>query len=365
MAKTRILVVDDAVMMRRLITSVLECDPEMEIAGVAPNGRIALQKIPQVNPDIITMDVEMPDMDGIETVREIRKSYPRLPIIMFSSLTSRGAAATLDAIAAGATDYVAKPANMGSLNESMTRLRSDIIPLIKAHVAPPVFTSKGLDLNGRSGRPKANGPTALSRQPSDQVDVLAIGTSTGGPNALADVFRHIPAQFPVPIVIVQHMPPLFTGMLADRLNRLPSVRFHEGAPGQTIEPGNAYIAPGGRHMTVTRRGGDVALELNEDPPENSCRPAVDVLFRSVAEIYQDTTLGVIMTGMGKDGLRGCEQICDAGGEIIVQDEESSVVWGMPGYVAQAGLADKILPLNQIASEINRRVRNAQPRMTPA
>jgi two-component system, chemotaxis family, protein-glutamate methylesterase/glutaminase len=365
MAKIRVLIVDDAVMMRRLISTVLEGDPGIEVVGVAANGRIAQQKIPQVNPDVITMDVEMPDMNGIETVREIRKTYPRLPIIMFSSLTSRGAASTLDAIAAGATDYVAKPAAVGSLDEGIERLRRDMIPKIKAHGLPPVFTARKLGLNGRGTCTKASTDTYFTRRPPGQVDVVCIGTSTGGPNALAELFQRIPANFPVPIVIVQHMPPLFTEMLATRLNSLKSVRFHEGRPGQAVEPGNAYIAPGGKHMIVQQSASGITLETNEEPPENSCRPAVDVLFRSVVATWHGAALGVIMTGMGQDGLRGCEYLSEAGAQILAQDEESSVVWGMPGYVAQANLADKILPLNQLAAEINRRVLHGQPALAKA
>lgn len=364
MAKIRVLVVDDAVMMRRMISTVLEEDPEIEVAGVAARGSIALQKIPQVNPDAITMDVEMPDMNGIETVREIRKIYPKIPIIMFSTLTSRGAASTLEAISAGATDYVGKPANVGSVTEGMERLRDDLIPKLKANVLPPPFTAKALGVSsGPHTEPSSE--TCFARRPVGSLEIVCIGTSTGGPNALADVFQHIPADFPLPIVIVQHMPPLFTGMLAERLNRLRSVTFHEGTEGLALEAGNAYIAPGGKHMTVHRRGLDIVLGLNEKPPENSCRPAVDVLFRSVVNTFQGSVLGVVMTGMGQDGLRGCENIREAGGQIVIQDEESSVVWGMPGYVAQAGLADKILPLNQIASEINRRVKHAKAALVNA
>jgi len=365
MARIRVLVVDDAVMMRRLISSVLESDPEIEVAGVAASGSIALQKIPQVNPDVITMDVEMPDMNGIETVRRIRQTWPRLPIIMFSSLTSKGAESTLDAMAAGATDYVAKPANMGSLQEGVEQLRRDVVPKIKAHFAPPVLAPRSRGLQGAPASAKPSTDTFFARRPPGRINILAIGTSTGGPNALADLFRHIPREFPVPIVIVQHMPPLFTEMLATRLNSLKSVRFHEGRAGQPIEPGNAFIAPGGRHMVLARRGASVVVELNDDPPENSCRPAVDVLFRSVTRIYGGATLGVILTGMGQDGLRGCRQVKEAGGQVLAQDEASSVVWGMPGYVAQEGLADKVLPLNQLAAEITRRVRHSQPALTAA
>lgn len=355
MPKMRVLVVDDAVMMRRMISGVLDDDPEIEVVGVAASGSIALQKIPQVNPDAITMDVEMPGMNGIETVREIRKSYRNLPIIMFSTLTSRGAAATLDAILAGATDYVAKPANVGSITEGIERLRLELIPKIKAHMNNQPKRSVSARASGLPATARATGRKPSGGSIFHPPEILCVGSSTGGPNALADVFEGISSDFPLPIAIVQHMPPLFTQLLADRLSRIGNIPFFEGKEGMKLEPGKAYIAPGGKHMVVKKEGHDVYLSLNENPPENSCRPAVDVLFRSIVDVYGGNILGVILTGMGKDGLRGCELIREAGGEVVAQDEESSVVWGMPGYVVQAGLANRELPLLQIAQEINRRV----------
>jgi two-component system chemotaxis response regulator CheB len=357
MPKIRVLVVDDAVVMRKLISEALTRDPDIEIVGIAANGGIALQKITQVNPDVITLDVEMPEMDGIATLRALRKTHPKLPVIMFSTLTSRGAATTLDALSAGATDYVAKPANVGSVTECIERLQNDLVTKIKVHchhagaarwsgplksaaVPPHVFPSRRAEYN--------------------QPEVVCLGTSTGGPNALADVFKGIPAEFPLPILMVQHMPPVFTALLAERLTALGGVKVHEGTEGRRIEPGHAYLAPGGKHMEARRMGLNLFLHLQEEPPENSCRPSVDVLFRSVVEAYGAKILGVVMTGMGQDGLHGCEWIRERGGQVIVQDEASSVVWGMPGYVAQAGLADKIVPLNQISGEIVRRTRVFSP-----
>jgi two-component system chemotaxis response regulator CheB len=187
--------------------------------------------------------------------------------------------------------------------------------------------------------------------------VLAIGTSTGGPNALAAVLKHLPADFPLPIVIVQHMPPMFTRLLAERLSADFPLRFAEGISGQVLEPSRGWIAPGDHHMVVVPEGAQFRIALNQDPPENSCRPAVDVLFRSVAKTYGAGVLAVILTGMGQDGLRGCEAIREAGGQIIAQDEESSVVWGMPGHVVRAGLADQVLPLSRIGDDIVRRVQS--------
>lgn len=356
MPKLRILVVDDAVVMRRLITEALSRDPGIEVVGVAAHGRIALAKIPQVNPDLVTMDVEMPELDGIATVRELRKSYPRLPVIMFSTLTERGAASTLEALAAGATDYVTKPANVGSVGLSVQRLEEELLPKIRLHcrhLAP----GGGAPVPAPAFVPPVRPPPRPAAGP---VELLCVGTSTGGPNALAEVFAALPAAPPVPIVIVQHMPVLFTKLLAERLDKVGPVRFAEGADGQRILPGHAYVAPGGRHMEVARDAAGLYLRLQDQPPENSCRPAVDVLFRSVATVCGGRALAVILTGMGQDGLHGCRLLREAGAAVLAQDEASSVVWGMPGHVAQAGLADRILPLNGVAPEIHRRLAAVRP-----
>ena len=358
MPKIRVLIVDDAVVMRRMITEVLERDPQLEVVGTAANGRIALQKIPQINPDLITLDVEMPEMDGIETLKEIRKIYPKLPVIMFSTLTARGASTTLDALTHGASDYVTKYSNIGSLTEGIERLETELVPKIKAHCrslradAPPGDHTQFVSRL----KPAVLPPRTASRL---HVEILAIGTSTGGPNALATLFKGFPKDFPIPIVIVQHMPPMFTAMLAERLHALGSVAFHEAKHGQQILPGHAYIAPGGKHMEVRREGAQLVTFLHEGPPENSCRPAVDVLFRSVASVYGMSSLGVVLTGMGQDGLRGCQLLRENQAQVVVQDESTSVVWGMPGCVAHAGLADSILPLEKIAGEIVRRVRDGR------
>jgi len=356
MPKIRVLVVDDAVVVRKLITETLRRDPELEVVGIAANGKIALQKIPQVNPDLITLDIEMPELDGLGTLREIRKLYPKLAVIMFSTLTQKGAVATLDALSLGANDYVTKPANVGSVTEAMERLEQELIPKIKIHCRH--LCSTGPVVTSTEPRPAHSLPPLLPPR-AGPIEIVCLGTSTGGPNALAEVFAQLPADFSVPIVLVQHMPPLFTAMLAERLTKLSPVICHEGAEGQVVERGHAYIAPGGRHMEVQRSGTRTILHLHDGTPENSCRPAVDVLFRSVAAIFGGSVLGVVMTGMGQDGLRGCEILREKGGHIVVQDEATSVVWGMPGFVAKAGYANKILPLNQLAGEITRRVRESR------
>jgi two-component system chemotaxis response regulator CheB len=361
MPRIRVLVVDDAVVMRKLITESLARDPDIEVIGTAANGKIALQKITQVNPDIVTLDVEMPEMNGIETVRELRKTHPKLPVIMFSTLTRKGAEATLDAITAGATDYVTKPANVGSVSESINRLEQDLIPKIKTHSRVEIVPRSKVTASApgelqTSRRLPARGKTVVRSGPPAPVEILCIGTSTGGPNALADVLTPLPKSFPVPIVIVQHMPPVFTALLAERLGKRCPLVFHEGSEGLAVKPGHVYIAPGGRHMEVCRQGSEVVIHLQDEPAENSCRPAVDVLFRSVARVFGGGTLAVVLTGMGADGARGCEHIRERGGQVIAQDAATSVVWGMPGAVTEAGLADQVLPLPEITSALLRATR---------
>jgi two-component system, chemotaxis family, protein-glutamate methylesterase/glutaminase len=347
MAPIRILVVDDSVVIRRLLSDTLSGDPALEVVATASDGRIALAKISLLNPDLITLDIEMPVMDGLETLVEIRKLYPKLPVIMFSTFTERGAAATLDALALGASDYATKPSNIGSSAVAIERIRTELIRKIKAlcGVAP----LKLLPLPGF--RPAVN--VRLLSNP--RIEIVAIGTSTGGPNALTALLPQLPADFPVPIVIVQHMPPLFTRLLAERLNTLARLEVQEGKEGQKLQRGQVWIAPGDHHMTVARKGTEFVLGLNHDPQENSCRPAVDVLFRSVAQTYGANVLAVVLTGMGADGTRGSADIREAGGEVFVQDEASSVVWGKPGDVVAANLADRIYPLGGIAPEVVRRV----------
>lgn len=355
MRKIRVLVVDDAVVVRKIVTDTLSSDPDIEVIATAANGKIALQKIPQLNPDILTLDIEMPEMDGLQTLEAARKIYPKLPIIMFSTLTERGGAKTLEALALGATDYVTKPANVGSVSVAMQRIRDELIPKIKMFCAktagleaPTTAVPKPIQ---KTSAPTVPRPVARPRPFNQKIDILAIGVSTGGPNALADLFPTLPRDLPVPIVLVQHMPPFFTKLLAERLSSKSPMDIQEGKAGEKLEPGKAWIAPGDYHMILEKKADGVYLKTNQEPQENSCRPAVDPLFRSVAEIYGPRTLSVILTGMGQDGMKGCEQIKDKGGYVIVQDEDTSVVWGMPGFVARAGLADEILPLNQIGPRI--------------
>jgi len=343
----RILVVDDSVVIRKLLCDALSADPELEIVGSASDGHIALAKIAQLHPDLITLDVEMPVMNGLEMLAELRKRDAKLPVIMFSTLTERGAAATLDALSLGASDYATKPSNTGSPAAAMEAIRVELIPRIKALCGRTSAEIKPLP-------PLRPAPPVRARI-HRRIEIVAIGTSTGGPNALAEVLPRIPKDFPVPIVVVQYMPPIFTRMLAERLASRSEIHIEEGSAGVVLEPGHSWIAPGNFHMTVARAGLSWQLQLNQDPPEHSCRPAVDVLFRSVAAVCRANVLGVVMTGMGSDGVLGAQNIREEGGEVIIQDEPSSVVWGMPGLVYAAGQADAVYPLDQLAPEITRRV----------
>jgi two-component system chemotaxis response regulator CheB len=354
MTPVRILVVDDSVVIRKVLSDALSADPVLEVVGVASDGRIAMAKIPLLKPDLVTLDIEMPVMDGLETLTALRKLYPKLPVIMFSTLTERGAAATLDALSLGASDYATKPSNTRSPEVAIERIRTELIPKIKALCG--VKPSKLLPL--AAARP----PLKVRARIGTRIEIVAIGTSTGGPNALAEVLPRIPNDFPVPIVVVQHMPPIFTRLLAERLASRSAIPVEEGSAGVVLSPGRAWIAPGNFHMEVIRSGLEWRLNLNQAPPENSCRPAVDVLFRSVAQAYGATALGVVMTGMGADGVRGARDIREAGGEVIVQDEASAVVWGMPGLVYAAGQADAVCPLDRLAEEVTRRV--LQSRRSP-
>ena len=361
MPKIRVLIVDDSVVIRRLLSDELGKDPDLEVVGTAATGKIGLAKISQVNPDVVTMDIEMPEMDGLEAVTEIRKVNTKLPIIMFSTLSQRAARETLEALSRGANDYVTKPANVGSASVAMQRVREELIPKIKALSLSQSTTTT--EVSAASPGPVSQ-PISRQSQPkppasNGQIDIVAIGVSTGGPNALGDLFEALPSSISVPIVIVQHMPPVFTKCLADRLTARGKIPVNEAADGMALQPGHAYLAPGDYHMIVNRQGMGVELNLNQDPPENSCRPAVDVMFRSVAQVYGSHTLAVVLTGMGYDGLRGCEVLRESGAQILAQDEESSVVWGMPGAVAQAGLADKVIPLPLIADEIMSRVQKGK------
>jgi len=345
MPAARLLLVDDSAVIRRDLTIALAREPGLEVVGAASNGRVALMKIPLLAPDVVVLDIEMPDLDELDTVAAIRKAWPKLPIIILNVATARGSAATVDALTLGASSYVMKPDVTVPSSEAVAALAEEIV--VKMEQCCSTF-SRG----HRAARLPLRGSASLG---SERIDVVAIGVSTGGPQALMDVVPAFTVDFPVPILIVQHMPPVFTKLLAERLAATARIPVGEGMLYQTLAPGNAWIAPGDFHMKVERDGDEIRLLTDRSAPENSCRPSVDVLFRSVADVYGSHVLAVVMTGMGQDGLRGCEHVHAAGGQIIVQDEASSVVWGMPGFVAKAGLAAQVVPLKRLGAEIVDRV----------
>lgn len=369
--RIRVLVCDDSVVIRRLVSDILSADPEIEVVGTAVNGKNALDKIPTLKPDVLTLDVEMPIMDGLQALVEVRKRSKKLPVIMFSTLTERGAGATLDALERGASDYVTKPANVGSVSESMEAVRSQLIPKIKSLTGrgpkPPRLARPAFATHGAPGAgPAAPAGPLPPKTPQARVDIVCIGVSTGGPDALTTVISSLPANFPVPILVTQHMPPVFTQLFAQRLNAKSKLTVTEAEAGDAVVAGSILIAPGDFHMRVVQKGNGPVVQLDQGPQENYCRPAVDPMFRSVTEVYGNRALALIMTGMGADGVKGAEQIIRAGGSLLVQDEATSVVWGMPGAAVAAGLPCDVVPLEKIADALVARTATAsRPAMAGA
>lgn len=343
----RVMLCDDSATMRRLIKEAIEHEPRIRVVAQARNGQDALRQLDDVNPDAVILDVEMPVMDGIDTAKGIRKRNRKLPIIMFSSLTSRGAEATLDALQAGANDFCTKPTSSGHVSKAIEQVRRELTPKLITWVEKRRNPSDKPQLPEVSQRNKYK----VSGNSLTSVSVIAIGVSTGGPAALADIFKKVPQGFKVPFVIAQHMPPVFTGLLAGRLSEQTGHTVIEAVDGEPLTHGKIVIAPGDYHLVLKREGTQVVTHLNQNEHENSCRPAVDPLFRSVAECYGLNALGVVLTGMGQDGMNGAEEIKKLGGTVFVQDEASSVVWGMPRKVVEAGCADQILSLEELGKEI--------------
>ncbi|MEO8024969.1 MAG: chemotaxis response regulator protein-glutamate methylesterase [Bryobacteraceae bacterium] len=363
-SRIRVLVVDDSSVMRRLVAHALEGDPGIQLAGVAADGLIALEMLSQVNPDLVTLDIEMPRMNGLETLREIRKRYPRLPVIMCSSLTVRGGTSTFEALTLGANDYITKPStprqgpvvSAGSsaesqvqiLNQSLVAFREELVPKIRQFFPSLSNSRSGSSSAAHNAHPRqriATGPPAA----------IVIGVSTGGPTALANIITDLPSTLRVPVLIVQHMPKVFTRLLAERLQTLTKLKVSEATDGDVVCAGRIYVAPGDYHLRLKRRGTEIVTTLDQESPENSCRPAVDVLFRSAADIWGGSVVAVILTGMGQDGLRGVEELKSRGAYVIAQDQNSSVVWGMPGAVVTAGMANAVLDLKQVIPEVLRRL----------
>jgi len=352
MEKRRVLIVDDSAFTRKMVTMAIESDVDLE-PYIAPNGAVALTKIERLHPDCVVLDMEMPDKDGQETFAKIRSLHPGLPIILFSADTQFASTCAMKGLADGAMDCVLKPGESKDMQANVKYIQENLLGKIRGlcHLSPKFGYPKPVI------KVKPPPPIAFSAQ--GRIELVVIGVSTGGPNALAAVVPHFPKDIGVPVLIVQHMPPMFTKLLAERLAGICPMHCREAQDGEIIGPGDLRLAPGNYHMTVTRQENRFQLHLNQNPPENSCRPAVDVLFRHAAECAPGKVLGVILTGMGQDGLRGSETLKSRGGYLLAQDEPTSVVWGMPGAVVQAGLTDKVLPLQDIGPEILKRLQGGK------
>ena len=351
MDKLRVMVVDDTSLYRMIVTHALQDLEDVELVGSAPNGKIALDKVAQLKPDLITLDVEMPEMDGIETLARLKELAPHIGVVMVSSLTQEGAETTLKALELGAFDFVGKPVGP-TANENKDALASDLKRIVNAYMTQRYLSSLRTRRPAEKAPPKETAPPVASTTP---LKVVALGISTGGPNALTEMIPKLPGDLRVPVLLVQHMPPAFTAALANTLDGKSAIRVVEGQHAQKVEPGTVYIAPGGQQMKAISIGGKVQLMLTDDPPENHCRPAVDYMMRSVAEIYGASALGVIMTGMGADGKLGVQEMKKKGSKILAQDEETSVVFGMPMEAIKTGVVDMVLPLGSIAGQIARLV----------
>lgn len=363
MKDIKVLIVDDSVLYRSILSTVLSKIPGVTIVDKAPNGKVALEKMEAVSVDLVTLDVEMPVMDGIQTLEVIKRKYPDTVVLMVSAITRKGASTTLQALEKGAFDVIAKP-EMNSRNENEAYVEEQMKLLfhgIRTRLSLTRVASHRADLPRaeKSQEVQRTAPQSsvapLYAPIKKRVDVVAIGASTGGPNALAEVIPKLPGDFRVPVLIVQHMPPVFTTSLAESLNEKCSVTVTEAKHGDLLKSAAVFIAPGGKQMRVARRkdGGGMRIEITDEPPENHCKPSVDYLFRSVAREYQANALAVILTGMGRDGTVGLRLMKRHNVHVIGQSEMSCVVYGMPGEAKKAGVVDIELSAEEIASEIVR------------
>jgi two-component system chemotaxis response regulator CheB len=356
----RVLVVDDTIMYRKVVGDILAEMPGIEVVGTANNGKIALTRIASLKPDLITLDVEMPIMNGLETLQEIQKSHPDVGVIMLSTLTKRGSEITMRALELGAFDFIAKPDADGR-EDNVQILRNAIGPRVKAFAKRLelrlLLKQRQRPVGAAAPAPVPAAPAVLaSSRRTGKSKAVAIGISTGGPNALTKMLPQLP-KLGVPIFVVQHMPPVFTKSLAESLDAKCQYAVREAENNEVVRPDVIYIAPGGKHMRVASgTGGAKIIQVTDDPPENNCKPAVDYMFRSVAREYGALSTGVIMTGMGGDGTLGLKVLKSFGAVTIGQDEESCVVYGMPKIAVEAGVVDVVSPLQMIASEIIRTVR---------
>jgi len=353
MKQIRVLVVDDSAFMRKAISIMLESDPDIKVIGMAHNGIEGIEMVQKLKPDIITLDIEMPRMDGLTALKRIMADNPT-PVMMVSSLTTDGASATLDALSLGAVDFIPKQSSYVALD--IVKIREELLKKIKY-----IALNKGRLIRAfkKQQKPKTFRPSRAPvptyvvecRSERKNFHIIAIGTSTGGPPALQAVIPRLPKNLPVPVTIVQHMPPTFTRSLAERLNSISQVTVKEAEHGETLAPGTVYIAPGDKHLTVKNLVSSGRVILSDEPSKTLHKPAVDIMVRSIVEGYGSKVLGVIMTGMGSDGLEGMRLVKSKGGSVFAQSEDTCVVYGMPRAIVDNKLADRVVPLNRMADEI--------------
>ena len=376
----RVMVVDDSVVIRGLVGRWLDEDPNLAVVASHRNGRLAVDDVLRSNPDVVILDIEMPDMDGLTALPLLIEKKKNLVVVVASTLTRRNAEISLKALSLGAADYVPKPeSNSGvttsaefrrELIEKVTNLgqraRKRGMPGTALGGRPMARSLTNAVQSGAAAAPsalRASRPTSFTIRSYSSVRprILAIGSSTGGPQALNTLFGEIGSSIGmVPVVITQHMPPTFTAILAEHITKAAGRPASEGRDGEVVQPGHIYVAPGGKHMLLVKNGNDVVVKLSDAPPVNFCKPAVDPLFKSVAEIYGTATLAVVLTGMGSDGAEGVRKIGEIGGSAIAQDEETSVVWGMPGAAAHTGMCSDVLPLNEIGRKVSKILLGGRP-----
>lgn len=360
--RLKILVVDDTVVYRKIVSDVLAELPDVEVVGIAHNGKTAVSKIVSLKPDLLTLDIEMPEMNGLEVLAHIRKEDLDVGAIMLSTLTTEGAEMTIKAMELGAFDFVPKPQS-GNIKENKEAVKGTIAPMLKAFAISRSIKRLALAVGPRNKGTVGRGKTAqrtnkTSGRKRAKSEIIGIGISTGGPNALAQMMPKIPAGLKAPILIVQHMPPVFTHSMAKSLNSKCSIPVREAVDGEPVLPGTALIAPGGKQMKIVAGADGIQriIKITDDPPENNCKPSVDYLFRSIAHHYIGRATGVIMTGMGSDGTLGLKLMRRNGATIIAQDESTCTVYGMPKGPVDAGIVDVIAPLEKIPEEIHRTIR---------
>jgi two-component system chemotaxis response regulator CheB len=376
----RILAADDSAVMRSILWKLFLLQkedrssdlPRMELCGIARDGVECLEQVKQVRPDVLVLDLEMPRLNGLEVLDRLRLENSGLPVIMCSAYTEHGARSTLEALARGASDYVTKPAGQRNFDAAMQSLSQQLLPRITALAKDAGGEEKKAGTSPSLNSSQSARPQEIASKASTPIEVVVIGLSTGGPSALEQLLPKLPTDFPVPVLIVQHMPKLFTGALAERLDKCCALRVEQAYDNATIRPGTVWLAPGDAHMEIAPRRvmiGDEArgtagfsgrVRLHQQVPLNHCMPSVDYLFFSAARMYGAGTLALVMTGMGADGLNGARAVHQSGGVVLAQDEASSAVWGMPGRVSEAGIASATLPLWGIASALKQRVSEGRP-----